>query len=252
VPSALGLAKGGSMPTSQRFPADIARSYRGIERSAAEIRHLLGFDPIEPLPGRECMRRLGRMRIVAGSKLLAVAYGVRKLGRGVEASTYYDPETERLAIDLSIETYRGLTGWPREDVRARFAFCHELGHAALHGAELIRFARLSRLELEVLRHSGSSEVTGSRDVEWQANAFSSSLLMPAAGLERLEAGGRLNEQEVCQRFHVSRSSAVIRAEVFRRRRQELLECLGQRGWGQVAGSRQDNLVEEQAGGSDPC
>jgi hypothetical protein len=210
------------MHTSLHFPADTARSYRSIEQDAARTRQRLGFGPTERLSAMECLRRLSSLQLAAVGETFSVGYGVRELALGVEGATYFDQELRRFQIDLSVDTYHRLADLAWEDVRARFAFGHELGHATLHCEELVRISRVPRLKLEAFTRSMFPQVSACEDVEWQANAFSSSFLMPALTLERLSAAGRLDEEEVCREFGVSRKAAEIRIGVFRARRQELV------------------------------
>jgi IrrE N-terminal-like domain len=210
------------MHTSPHFPADTPRSYASIERDAARARLALGFGLSEPIAARECMRRLRGIEAIARKERLPIVYAVTKLGPGVEGETSFDRERRRLEIALSEKTYSRLTDWRPEDGRARFSFFHEFGHANLHCNELIRLARIPKVNAEAFMRATFAEVEGCRDVEWQANAFSSAIMMPAIALEQLRLESRLRMEEVCRVFQVSRTSAEIRIGVFRSRRRDLL------------------------------
>lgn len=235
------------MAANWRIPTDIAHSYRTLERTAAAVRVSLGFDPTERLPVRECMGRLSRLEVVVGPEVLAVAYGVRQLRRGVEGTTYFDPAAKRLEIDLSIETYRALMASPWEEARARFSFFHELGHAVLHGSQLQQISKMAEAELQA-RLEAPPILPVCRDPEWQANAFASALMMPAAGLELLARAGRLSVEVVRREFQVSRSAAGVRLDIFWERRPELLaiwSCEGEKAEGGRGASKHNVGAENR-------
>jgi Zn-dependent peptidase ImmA (M78 family) len=52
------------------------------------------------------------------------------------------------------------------------------------------------------------------DSEWQANRFASAFLMPAPGLERMRAEGRLDDDEVVRAYHTSYEAAQYRISEF--------------------------------------
>ena len=70
---------------------------------------------------------------------------------------------------------------------------------------------------------GLSDHKPYEDTEWQANAFASSLLMPARGLAALEERyGQLSAVMISDKFKVSYETAGYRLTLFNQRRGELL------------------------------
>lgn len=209
------------MPNSPRFPADKGRSYKVIEQEAASVRSALGLPPSGPVSALACMRRLRSLFV--GKHSIPVAYGTMKLEPGVEGETYYNVAVRRLEIMLSEPVYIGLDNDVGEQSRPRFSFFHELGHAALHSAELVRLSRIPKSQAEAFMRANYPKVADYRNVEWQANAFAGCFMMPALSLEELRAAKKLNVSEICRRFNTSLRSSEIRLGVFLSRRLELLE-----------------------------
>jgi hypothetical protein len=210
------------MPRSPKFPANVPRGYQAIEREAAATRKRLGFDPVEPISAFECMCRLHAFSVAVGGTLVPVDYGVTKLEPGKEGETRFNRERKRLEIILDEDTYSKLDDPNSEDPRARFSYFHELGHAALHGNELVSISAIPESRAEAFMRAHYRGIAPFRDVEWQANAYSGAQMMPAAALETLRKAGRLNVAELCRTFKVSWKAAEIRLDVFLKRRAELL------------------------------
>ena len=208
------------MPNSPRFPADKGRSYKGIERESDAVRHALGLPARGPVSALDCMKRL--RSLLVGPQSMPVAYGTMKLEPGVEGETYYNSDIRRLEIMLSEPVYSGLDNDVGEQPRPRFSFFHELGHASLHSAELIRLSRIPKSQAEAFMRAKYPQVADFRNVEWQANAFAGCFMMPATSLEEIRLARRLSVAEICRIFNVSTRSAEIRLGVFLGRRSELL------------------------------
>jgi len=199
---------------SPRYPADHGMSLKGIDEAAARARKALGFDPLAPISAFECMYRLRDYRVIAGGRELPVVYGVTPLEPGVKGETFYNATNSRLEITLSEETYERIDNPHGEDPHARFSFFHELGHATLHGVELMRLSKIPASKAIAMMRDGSRKVDAYRDVEWQANTFSASMMMPFATLRALYRANRLSVAEICKVCNVSWSSAEIRFQVF--------------------------------------
>ena len=106
-------------------------------------------------------------------------------------------------------------------LRARFSLSHEVGHVVLHPGELIRLSRIPHREAALAR-GASAPYPVYQDTEWQANAFSAALLMPAQGLYALEQQGVLTSVTIQERFQVSSAAAAIRLKNYQQRSHELL------------------------------
>lgn len=196
--------------------ADQARSYAGIEVEAMIVREILGFGPEDPLPSIELFEGLGRLRVPQHK--IPVTYGVEDLPLGVDAESRFLLDRECIEVVLASDTYNQLEA---EVHRARFCLAHEVGHVTLHSAELVRLSRIPGATAGLARGQ-ASDVPAYLDVEWQANAFASALLMPAAALAKLDAIGKLCVEEVCNCFKVSKTCARYRLKLFAERHDLLL------------------------------
>ena len=107
--------------------------------------------------------------------------------------------------------------------RAGYFVAHELGHVVLHPDQLVRLAEMPTNQ-QTSFHRGRADHKPYEDTEWQANAFASALLMPAAGLQGLEdRSGWLTTSLIAARFGVSVEAAGYRLELYQDRRDELLK-----------------------------
>jgi len=129
--------------------------------------------------------------------------GVEQLSDGVEGMTFPDGR-----VLLSEETYRGAHSGIG---RPRFTVPHECYHGIRH-REQIRRALTDTGELVVYRRQ---IIKPFRDPEWQANAFSGALLMPAQ-MVRLLADKEhrlLLPATMAEEFGVSIQAAEVRLKV---------------------------------------
>lgn len=169
------------------------------EQFRSEVTAVISAPPDQAFPAGELFERLDDVRVRGFGRGYKLDPAVADLGTGIEAATRVDGD--RVVLTLSDETYRGLR---RGDGRARFTFCHELGHAVLH-VGLLR-------GMEVLPHLKGSLARGEYpiyyDTEWQANAFAGSILVPAATLHRMKSSGEtISAAMIASTFQVSGSAA---------------------------------------------
>lgn len=177
-----------------------------LEVAAARVRQVLELGAEDAIPGLVLFERLENYASSTGGREVPLTYGVCDLPMDVEAATRYVGGVIR--IDLSPRTYEDLE---REDPRARFTLAHEIGHAALHAAELVRLSQIPHQERALLR-GGEHRVF--ENSEWQADNFAGALLMPASGIRSLvkrlgaKARGRISET-----YKVSAACSSVRWEV---------------------------------------
>jgi Zn-dependent peptidase ImmA (M78 family) len=131
--------------------------------------------------------------------------GVEELSDGVEGMTFPDGR-----VILSEETYRGAHDGLG---RPRFTVVHECYHGIRH-REQIRRALIDSGELVLCRRQ---IVKPFRDPEWQANAFSGALLMPAPMVRMLAAkqSRSLLPATMREEFGVSTQAAEVRLQVLK-------------------------------------
>jgi|SRR5437867_2993858 len=198
------------MKRERGYPADRARSYRKIEKEAAEVRRVINPDPLA-LPGVGLFEALEDYSVEAGTHTISLSYAVQPLPPNIEATTQYENANNQIVITLSPETYHALE---EEDPRARFTLSHEIGHATMHTAELVRLSTIPHAIAVLARGNGKHPVY--RDTEWQSDAFAGAFLMPADRLDELFRVGRLTERELHRRFNVSAQAAQTRISIFLR------------------------------------
>jgi hypothetical protein len=212
--------------TSPKFPADVPRGHAALERAAARIRRQIGFGLADPVNWVDVLAGIRRLRAKAAGVMYLLDYHYDELAAGVEAETRYCPDpplgqAPKIEIVLSNETGVDLEACVP---RALFSLLHELGHAVLHTAEVIRRSASTILdETAALLRGRYSNLRPYLDVEWQANVFASCHLMPAIGLAQLEERGQLTPNSVCECYGASLESATYRISTFQKRRGELMK-----------------------------
>jgi hypothetical protein len=194
------------------IPADLARSYASIERVATAFREGLGLDSGDRFEALKFFDEdIADITLEANGSSIAMIEGVEDCPQ--EGLTRWDPVGERLEVVLAEHTYEMLQ---EDHVRARSTVAHEAGHAVLHTEQIIRLAGMN-LKSQVAFHRERNPHKAFRDTEWQANAFQSSLLMPAAGVQALaEKHKGLSAADVANAYRVSQESATYRLLTYRR------------------------------------
>jgi Zn-dependent peptidase ImmA (M78 family) len=199
--------------------ADRSYSYKALEKAARNVRNYLDLSPEVPVDALQLFEDLDQIRIkVSDESIIPLRERVDLLEN--EGYTRYDDERKIIEIVASDKTYRGLENG---SARAAYFIAHELGHCVLHAAQLVRLARLSTIEQQAAFHRGGrAEHKPYQDTEWQANAFASALLMPAAGIRLLEEDYPLTAFRIAMQFRVSLEAAGYRLALYENRRTELL------------------------------
>lgn len=198
-------------------------SHVDIERAAAGVRRMFELDPLVPLPGLELFERLDRYHLPVGAQHLQLTYAVeQELLDGALACARYEEADNAIALVLSADTYNDLER--RNGYRARFSVAHEIGHAVLHGSQLVELTQIDHVQRAMLR-TDASDTPIYRDSEWQANTFAGALLVPGPGLEWLERRGRLHADAIRAAYHVSYACATRRLLTFNKHRHAVV-----RGW----------------------
>ncbi len=210
-------------PRPRGYDAGFALSYQRIEKIARAIRARIASDirDDEALPGVQLFEKLDELDVViAGGRRVKLDWAVEELPGGVEGRTRYYEGEDKIVIELSPSTYRGLLRGQR---RARSTLFHEIAHAFLHTSLLIEMSQIPHIEKMALQRAFGPAHDHCRDSEWQADAVSATLLMPARGLAVLEKEAhRLGGYQVQSRFRVSAESARIRILTYEKRKSQLL------------------------------
>lgn len=189
---------------SDPYPADRGRSRNSIDVEAARCRNLLGFGPTERITGERLLRALSNLKVGKWR----VSYEVTDLQPGVLGESSFDERFGEFVIRLTPETYDQVMD---DDPRALFTVLHELGHLELHPNELIRLSRLPASHRDQAFQRGKADrIPAYKNVEWQANSFAASFLMPLAALDRFQLEQRLDVQTLTRELGVSFTSARYR------------------------------------------
>jgi hypothetical protein len=192
--------------------ADRKESYRSIEQKTTELRKLLGLGPLDRFDARHFFDHIvPEMTVECGKGNIALCEAIEDCQQ--EGLTRWNPDLGVLEFVLSEQTYELLKV---DHVRARSTVAHESGHACLHTDQIIRLGGMG-LVSQVAFHRERNPHQAFEDTEWQANAFGSSLLMPAEGVLALSSRpGSLTATAIATEFGVSMESASYRIGTYER------------------------------------
>jgi Zn-dependent peptidase ImmA (M78 family) len=199
--------------------ADHALSHRRLEEFAAHVRAQLGFGTDTAINLLTLFEDLHEITIRRSDGRTIPLWGHVSDLESSEGYARYDKERNVMEIVVSTQTYDWLRhGHPR----AAYCIGHELGHCLLHTDQLIRLAKMPTNQ-QTAFHRGQTTHAIFCDTEWQANAFSGALLMPAPGIAAIETRNcAVTPSMLANQFGVSREAAGYRLQLFHLRRSELL------------------------------
>jgi hypothetical protein len=194
--------------------ADNSYSHKKLEGIAGHVRRVLKFGSDEAIDPLRLFEDLHDISIKSAGRTIPLRGGVIDL-EDSEGYARYDSQRNCIEVLAAALTYAWLEeGHPR----AAFFVAHELGHCLLHTDQLVRLAQMPTNQ-QAAFHRGLVDHKPYQDTEWQANAFASSLLMPARGLAALEQRyGRLSTVMISDTFRVSCETAGYRLTLFNERR----------------------------------
>jgi Zn-dependent peptidase ImmA (M78 family) len=199
--------------------ADHKHSYRSLEKMGQKIRRTLEYDPNQPINPLDLFEHLYKVAIkMSDGGLIPLENGVVAL-EDSEGYTRYDRSKNIIEILASEKTYRHLE---MRHPRAAYFVTHELSHSVLHTDQLVRLAQLPT-EQQAAFHRGRADHEACQDTEWQANALAGALLMPAKGIQALEAEhNSITVSLLANQFRVSLEAAGYRLDLYQKRREQLL------------------------------
>jgi hypothetical protein len=192
--------------------ADRKESYHSIEQKATALRGLIGLGPLDRFDARYFFDHfIPEMTVECGNGNIALCEAIEDCQQ--EGLTRWNPDLGVLEFVLSEQTYELLQV---DHVRARSTVAHESGHVCLHTDQIIRLGGMSLIS-QVAFHRERNPHQACEDTEWQANAFGSSLLMPADGVFALSSRpGGLTAAAIAAAFGVSMESASYRIGTYER------------------------------------
>ena len=136
-----------------------------------------------------------------GLARLGFGYGVEDLPVGEEGK--FEPQKNEIV--LSVATYEALLC---DERRAKFTFCHELGHAVMHGP-FLRSALSARSPQKTYKRTS---IPAYLDPEWQADRFAGTFLMPTALVRKCLRDG-MSAQKIAQYFGTSLRASEVRIAI---------------------------------------
>lgn len=161
-----------------------AMSGERIEEFVEEFRRIFGIEEVDNLPVLKFLEwflfKIDIQMEIVYDYELPDAYAVADTKTGVI----------KIREDVYDMVYH-------DNPRHRFTVCHEIGHAILHTPDRVQFAR--------------GDVPTYMNSEWQANRFAAALLAP----RNLAMG--LTEQQMVEKFGISREAAHIRYETLHKK-----------------------------------
>lgn len=193
--------------------AERGYSYAEIEDVAQDVRRQLKLHPTSALDIHEFFEfHLDDITVGFGGESIPLVSHVEELK--TEALTRWDPDSRRIQISLSDDTYFMLCRGHR---RPRYTIAHELGHALLHTGQLMKLAELT-VESQAALHRGSTDHKPFLDTEWQANAFAGAFIVPARGIKSIsQRFGRIaTADEIAAEYEISTKVADIRLDIYTR------------------------------------
>jgi hypothetical protein len=192
--------------------ADRKESYHSIEQKTTALRKLIGLGPLDRFDARYFFDQfIPEMIVECGTGNIALCEAIEDCQQ--EGLTRWNPDLGVLEFVLSEQTYELLQA---DHVRARSTVAHESGHVCLHTDQIIRLGGMSLIS-QVAFHRERNPHQACEDTEWQANAFGSSLLMPADGVFALSSRpGGLTAASIAAAFGVSMESASYRIGTYER------------------------------------
>lgn len=123
----------------------------------------------------------------------------------------FERRTQRIVLAISERTHddaKNHRGY------ARFTCAHEIGHIKLHLGALVELTTIPHAERALARENPNH--AHFEDTEWQADRYGAGFLAPDEGLRLLELNGELTILNLMRIYQLTRLTAQIRLENFRK------------------------------------
>jgi hypothetical protein len=211
-------------PPTRGILAERSYDQRGLETKALEFRRALRYVVMDRIKGIELYDKIQEYRVTVEGKSYRVVCCFDAMADDREAEARFNPKSQKYEIVLTPETYACLEkGIPR----GTSTFLHECCHIFLHAALLKKMGERS-IDSRALFQGGKPH-NHYVDTEWQAEALTSAIAMPAHGIRKLER--ELQEQGntllpmplvIQKHFGVSPEAAANRWDLFNQKRGTLM------------------------------
>jgi hypothetical protein len=198
-------------------------SYEDLEAVALRFRHRIGLTPYQRIDSLSLFDRIQDLKIRIGSQHFGLGCRVGHLVDGLEAQAQFLPDRQEFEVVLTEKTYSWLeAGNPR----GAWSFVHEVDHILLHSALLRSLASLSPHSREALFRGTPKKHTFCEDTEWQADALTGAVIMPALGIHQIESASKSGDswlvQKIAAAFGASPEAAAHRLNTYRNHSAQLL------------------------------
>jgi len=198
-------------------------SYADLEQVGLQFREQIGLSARQKVDALGLYDTIQDYPVVVAGRSYQLGCRVGKLDDGLEAQAQFLPDRQEYEVVLTEETYKWLeTGNPR----GTWGFIHEVDHIVLHPNLLQSLAGLSPISRAALYRGGPKTHRFCEDTEWQADALTGAVIMPAEGIRIIESDSRRGDsllvQEIARAFGASPEAASHRLDTYRRQRTNLL------------------------------
>lgn len=205
-------AKARGFERPRGFDAGFSLDYASIEAIARNIRQALApaLKLHERFPMERVLNNIEDLKVKVGGKFVA-------LGFAVSDDLFPEGQTQfkngRVTITLRTDVYNALRSATPSKKRSRalITAAHELAHAFVHGALLLKFSSIPHQDAVLLGRS-LKEHAISRDSEWHADAIAAAIVSPAAGIALLGRAPTSDQLRAC--FDLGFQCAEKRLEVY--------------------------------------
>jgi hypothetical protein len=209
--------------TPRGIKAERPYSYAALEDVGRRFRRQVGLSVHQRIDALGLFDRIQDYPLRVDGQRYRIGCRVGPLDAGLEAQAQFLPDRQEYEVVLTEETYGRLeTGNPR----GTWSLLHEVDHILLHPNLLQHLAGLSPISRAALYRGDPKAHRFCEDTEWQADALTGAIIMPADGIRRIEAQSRSNDlllvPKIAQAFGASLEAASNRLETYRRHRMKLL------------------------------
>lgn len=214
--------------TPRGIQAERAHSYASLESMATRFRAGFGLaDPTIPVDGLRLYDLVQDFPIPVGTERHRIFCRVGELPDGLEAKAMFVAETRDYDIVLTPRTYEWLE---KKHPRGKSGLVHECSHVFLHPRLLQQLSTLPLHSRAALYRGSTVPHSFCCDTEWQADALTGAITMPARGIAQIEEQRARKvsrwpmETILANHFEVSMEAAGYRWETYQQRKSVLLKA----------------------------